>query len=404
LTTDLSQSRRRAEAGIQRYTVSELNRAIGALLERGFSPRFLLGATVTRPQLKKGHLWLSLSDGEASISGVVWASRMARLSYRPNDGDGVTVVGSLNFWAARASLTVQILDIRPSLTAVLRRFERVRDLLGPEGLFNPGRKRQLPSFPNTVVVMTSAPSSALADMERTASERWPITRLIVVGVPVQGSAEEEICSILKHLADRSEELRLDALILARGGGSREDLALFDGEKLARALAHFPVPVVTGIGHEDDTTICDLVADYRAATPTAAVVALLPDRVAEGLHLAQARDRLRQLCDWRLQLERQQLEVQLSGLARLQPQTLLARFHEQLAQRRQLLEALSPQRVLTRGFALVRDSQGRIVRSIQGLRSKQLIRLEFADGTVGAMVRSQRRGGSGSGGQPQSGGP
>lgn len=324
---------------------------------------------------------------------------MARLSYRPNDGDGVTVVGSLNFWAARASLTVQILDIRPSLTAVLRRFERVRDLLRPEGLFNPERKRQLPSFPNTVAVMTSAPSSALADMERTASERWPITRLIVIGVPVQGSAEEEICSTLAHLADRSEELRLDALILARGGGSREDLALFDGEKLARALARVPVPVVTGIGHEDDTTICDLVADHRAATPTAAVVALLPDRIAEGLHLDQARDRLRQVCNWRLQLERQRLGTQVSILARLQPQALLARFHEQLAQPRQLLEALSPQRVLTRGFALVRDSQGRIVRSIQRLRIKQPIRLEFADGTVGATVRSRRRGDSGASGQP-----
>ena len=110
------------------YSVAELNTAIGSLLERGFAPRFLLEATVSRPQLKKGHLWLTLTDGSASISGVVWASKLAQLSYQPKDGDGVTVVGKLNFWAARASLTVQALDIRPSLGTVLRDFERVRQL------------------------------------------------------------------------------------------------------------------------------------------------------------------------------------------------------------------------------------------------------------------------------------
>ena len=114
---------------IPTYSVGELNTAIGSLLERGFAPRFLLEATVSRPQVKKGHLWLTLSDGTASISGVVWASKLAQLSYRPADGDGVTVVGKLNFWTARASITVQALDIRPSLSTVLRQFEQVRQLL-----------------------------------------------------------------------------------------------------------------------------------------------------------------------------------------------------------------------------------------------------------------------------------
>ena len=126
------------------YSVSELNEAIGVLLERGFAPRFLVDGAVVKPVLKKGHLWFSLSDGDASIQAVAWASTVARLSFRPSDGDGVRVVGKLNFWGARASLSVQALDIRPSLSTVLRRFEQVKQQLESEGLLDPAQRRPLP--------------------------------------------------------------------------------------------------------------------------------------------------------------------------------------------------------------------------------------------------------------------
>ena len=115
-----------SDPGLPHYSVAELNQAIGSLLERGFAPRFLLDATVSRPQLKKGHLWLTLVDGQASIQAVVWASQLSRLNHQPLEGDGVLVVGKLNFWSARASLCVQVLDMRPSLSTVLLRFEQVR--------------------------------------------------------------------------------------------------------------------------------------------------------------------------------------------------------------------------------------------------------------------------------------
>jgi exodeoxyribonuclease VII large subunit len=378
---------RRAAPAIQRYSVSELNRAIGSLLERGFAPRFLLDATVSRPQLKKGHLWMTLTDGVATISAVVWASRLPRLSFRPQDGDGVTVVGSLNFWSARATLTVQIADLRPSLTAVLRRFEQVRGRLEPEGLFDPSRRRPLPSHPGTVAVLTSVPSSALADMQRTACERWPLARLLVVGIPVQGDVEERICAVLTGIAAARSRLGLEALVLARGGGSREDLSVFDGEALARALAGFPVPVVTGLGHEDDTTIADLVADHRAATPTAAIVALLPDRDGERAALEQQCARLERQWTWRLSRERERLTALCDGLRRIAPAVLLERFRHQLQQRRDLLTALSPQRLLRRGFALVRDGEGRIVRSVRSIHTGEPLRIELSDGRLRADVRS-----------------
>jgi exodeoxyribonuclease VII large subunit len=298
----------------------------------------------------------------------------------------VVVVGKLNFWTGRASLSVQVLDIRPSLSSVLRQFERVRALLEPEGLFDPARKRPLPDLPGAVAVLTSVPSSALADLLRTAAERWPATRLVLVPIPVQGAVEAAICSALEATWTRAAALGLEAIVLARGGGSREDLAVFDGEGLARCLARCPLPVVTGLGHEDDTTIADLVADHRAATPTAAMVALLPDRRAAEASLLQLRSHLAQVVHLRLSGERQQLQHRLQTLAGLHPRALLAARRRELAQAMALLKALSPQHLLERGFSLVHDEQGRLVRSVAGLVRDQRLHLDLADGRVSTDVR------------------
>ena len=371
---------------IPTFSVAELTSAIGNLLERGFAPRFLVEATVSRPQLKKGHLWMSLGDGNASISAVVWASQLRQLRYRPKDGDGVTVVGKLNFWAARASLTVQVLDVRPSLTTVLREFERVRQLLEDENIIQPAHARRLPQRPQTIAVLTSVPSSALADMLRTARERWPLTRLLVVPIPVQGPVDDRIRTVMNHLAEQSGALGLDAMVLARGGGSREDLAVFDSEELCRDLARFPVPVVTGLGHEDDLTVADLVADHRAATPTAAIVALLPDRQAAVQALIQRRQRLRDWLQTRLVREQQKLMERRKALKLTSPQIRIQQLRQNLEQKRTLLRALSPERWLQRGLALVRNAEtGEAVISSQQVRLGDRLELQFKDGVLQTRV-------------------
>ena len=372
------------------YSVAELNTAIGSLLERGFAPRFLLEATVSRPQLKKGHLWLTLTDGAASISGVVWASKLAQLSYRPADGDGVTVVGKLNFWAARASLTVQALDIRPSLSTVLRDFERVRQLLEQEGVIDPSLQRQLPSQPSTIAVLTSVPSSALADMLRTAAERWPLTQLIVVPIPVQGSVAPTIIATLEGLAERTDRLGIQALVLARGGGSREDLAVFDNEALCRVLARYPVPVVTGLGHEDDLTVADLVADHRAATPTAAMVALLPDREAERQGLVQRQSRMRDALLGRILRERQRLQDRAFALQNQSPLEKIRSQRHELDQKQLLLKALSPDRWLKRGLALVSNAAGDAIQDLQSVKIGDQLNIRMSDGTLEARVDQIQR--------------
>ena len=374
---------------IPTYSVGELNAAVGSLLERGFAPRFLVEATVSRPQLKKGHLWLTLTDGEASITAVVWASRLKQLSHQPQDGDGVTVVGKLNFWIARASLSVQVLDIRPSLTTVLRQFEQVRDRLLEDGVIDPTRRRPLPLRPAVVGLLTSVPSSALADMLRTARERWPMTRLLLVPIPVQGAVAERIREVLSALALRHEQLRLDALVLARGGGSREDLAVFDDEGLCRDLAAFPVPVITGLGHEDDLTVADLVADHRAATPTAAIVALLPDRQTVAQDLQRRRERLRDLPSRRLTRERQRLLDRRRRLEQQAPAARLQRLRRELQQKRLLLQALSPERWLQRGLALVSDASGAAITAIGDVQPGDRLTVQLRDGLLDTKVNAIR---------------
>ena len=372
---------------IPSYSVKELNSAVGSLLERGFAPRFLVQGSASRPQVKKGHLWMNLTDGEATITVVCWASRLNQLDYVPADGDGITVVGKLNFWAARASLAVQAIDIRPSLSTVERRFEAVKALLASEGLIDPAARRHLPLVPTRIALLTSVPSSALADMLRTARERWPLAELLIVPIPVQGSVAPQICAALEQLNQVQPQLKLDALVLARGGGSREDLMVFDDEQVCRAIASFCCPVVTGLGHEDDLTVADLVADHRAATPTAAIVSLFPSRDSALQTVRQQRLQLVQQQEWRFKRERERLRQKHQLLQSVQPQTVLQRSRLQLDQRQQLLKALSPDRWLRRGFAKVMQLNGTVLESVSEAKPNDDLVIQLRDGQIGVTVQS-----------------
>ena len=372
---------------IPTYSVRELNNAIGVLLERGFAPRFVIQATASRPQVKKGHLWLTLSDGEASITAVAWASKLKQLDFVPADGDGVTVIGKLNFWSARASLAVQVLDIRPSLTTVLRRFETVKAQLLEEGIIDPSRRRTLPPYPKRIAVLTSVPSSALADMLRTAEERWPLSELVVVPIPVQGDVAPIICGVISRLAQQHQQLGLDAIVIARGGGSREDLMVFDDADVCRSLATFPLPVVTGIGHEDDLTVADLVADHRTATPTAAMVTLMPSKESARQTIIQRRNRLSESKRWRLEQASARLKDRQLLLQALRPAVGVQRRRDQWQQRQQLLCALSPQRWLNRGFAMLNTTKGHPLQSVYDISPNEQVQIRLKDGVIQAVAKT-----------------
>jgi len=371
--------------GIPRFSVEELNEAIGTLLSRGFAPRFFLDALVSKAQLKNGHLWLTLTDGEASISAVIWSSSLQDLSFRPKQEDGVEILGKLNFWKNRASLVVQVIQIRPTLSTVLRQFKIVSSLLLKEGLIDKSRARSLPKFPKSIAICTSVPSSAYADILRTAKDRWPLTRLIVFPIPVQGDVSTKIQQVLVKLSNSYEELACEVLVLARGGGSREDLMVFDDEQLCRQLSSFPIPVITGIGHEDDLTVADLVSDHRSATPTASIVDLLPSREIERNNLLQLANRCTDFINWTINKNVQFILDRKKKLNDYSPKKLIQNKRSLLLQRNQMLKLLSPQNILKRGFSIVRSNSNKTLKSINDIQVDDDITLEFTDGFVESRV-------------------
>ena len=365
------------------YSVNELNKSIGLLLSRGLAPKFILNATVSKSQVKKGHLWLTLTDGKASIDGVAWSSTIKSLKFLPKQDDGVIIVGKVNFWESQARISVQVIDIRASISTVLNKFEIVKSKLLNEGLIDNSLRKELPKFPNSVGILTSVPSSALADLLRTAKERWPLTKIHLIPIPVQGNNENEVKIILSKL--KKNNLKLDAIVIARGGGSREDLMLFDSEIIAREIATFPIPVVTGIGHEDDLTICDLVSDHRAATPTAAIVDLLPSRDIEKTNFFQNKKMFQDYFKFFFEKKKTFLIAKKAFFQSHSPELLLKAKKTKIMYIHQLLNALSPERLLKRGFAFITDENGNFIYSVKSIKEKDKFLVQFSDGKVIAKV-------------------
>ncbi len=374
-----------AKESLPTYSVNELNKSIGLLLSRSFSPKFILKATVSKSQIKKGHLWLTLTDGKASVDGVAWSSTIKSLNFLPKQDDGVVIVGKLNFWESQARISVQVFDIRASISTVLQKFEIVKSNLLKEGLIDDSLRLKLPKYPNSIGILTSAPSSALADMLRTAKERWPLTKMHIIPIPVQGNNPNEVKVVLSKL--KKNNLKLNAIVIARGGGSREDLMLFDSEIIAREIATFPIPVVTGIGHEDDLTIADLVSDHRAATPTAAIVDLLPSRDFEKNNFLQTKKRLKDYFKFFLQNKKHFLSSRKSFFQSNSPQLLLNAKKTKIKYIYQILNALSPERLLKRGFALITDEKGKSIYSVKRVKAKDKVFVKLSDGKINAQVDS-----------------
>ena len=365
------------------YSVKELNQSIGLLLSRGFAPKFLLKASVSKSQIKKGHLWLTLTDGKASIDGVAWSSTIKYLKFLPKENDGVVVVGKLNFWESQARISVQVLDIRASISTVMRKFEIVKSKLFQEGLIDDSLRKKLPKYPHSIGILTSIPSSALADMLRTAKERWPLTKLFIIPIPVQGNNESEVKAILSKL--RVSNLALNAIIIARGGGNREDLMLFDNEMIAREIATFPIPVITGIGHEDDLTVSDLVADHRSATPTAAIVDLLPSREFEKNNYLQNKKILNDYLKLFFQSKKNFLNTKKLLFQSHSPQLLIKNQRIKLNYIYKFLDALSPKKLLKRGFALITDEEGNSIYSVKSVEEKNNLLVHLSDGIITSKV-------------------
>ncbi len=273
-------------------------------------------------RISSGHLFFSLKDDQAQLPAVMFRSDARRVAFRLEDGVAVRCRGTLRIYEAQGRFQLYVDRMEPvGVGRLMLAYEQLRKKLAAEGLFDPARKRPLPRFPRTVGVVTSPTGAAVRDILQVSGRRFP-ARIVLSPTPVQGAeAAPKIIAALERLAALPG---VEVIILGRGGGSMEDLWCFNDEALARAVARCPVPVVSAVGHEIDTTLCDYVADARAPTPSAAAEIVLPDRRELLRGLAAQRDRLRSALGTRLQAEHLRLGRLARRLGDPRPRVLDAR--------------------------------------------------------------------------------
>ncbi len=256
-------------------TVSTLNNQIKSLLETSFTRVFVEGELSRITYHNSGHIYFSLKDETSTVRAVMFRGNATRLKFRLEEGQKVLIDAAITVYTPRGEYQLNCFSIEPSgIGALSFAFEQLKNTLAQKGYFDPARKKALPKFPQRVALITSATGAALQDMLRIAATRYPLTRFYLYDVLVQGeSAAASIAAALKEADTKG----YDAIVIARGGGSMEDLWAFNEEILADAIFKASTPVISAVGHEIDTVISDYVADVRAATPSNAMEILLPDR-------------------------------------------------------------------------------------------------------------------------------
>lgn len=386
-------------------TVSELNRRLRTALEGDFAAVWVAGEVSNLRVPASGHVYFRLKDAQAQIAAVMFRSSASRVRFRPQDGMEVIVRGRVSIYEARGDMQIYVDAMEPrGVGSAQLALQQLKEKLAAEGLIGAERKRPLPAWPDTVGVVTARSGAAIHDIVTTLRSRLPAVRILLRPVTVQGKqAGPDIAAALRDLA---AEGSADVIIVGRGGGSVEDLWAFNEEQVARAIAACAVPVVSAVGHEIDYTLADLVADARAATPTAAAALVTPDRraaldrtqrLARSLNRAIAgvlvdqRTRLtataRQLRDPRARMRAQRLRIDELGERARRGAEAAVRFARERTQRGAgRLHALSPLAVLQRGYAIARDpANGEVVRSAAALAVGRRLEVLFAAGRARVRV-------------------
>jgi exodeoxyribonuclease VII large subunit len=385
-------------------SVSELVGYVSGTLEREFSQILVAGELTACNRAASGHLYFSLSDASSCIDCVIWRADAFRLTFQPRVGDEVVVRGRMGVFARSGRMQLYATAMKPiGAGAAQRALEALKLKLAGEGLFAAERKRPLPFLPEVVGIVTSRSGAALHDILVTLKRRWPGVHVVLSASVVQGSeAPRSIVAALGRLAAWGG---CDVVIVGRGGGAAEDLAAFNDERVVRAVAAFPVPVVSAVGHEVDVSLCDLAADLRAATPTGAAESLVPVRAEVSSAVATTAHRLRaamlrRVAELRMHVEarasllrhpsarvaelRQRADRAMMQLERAL-QERVAMPQRRLSELAAALDALSPLAVLERGYSLATAANGRLVRDARELEPGDRVELRFHRGRAAADI-------------------
>ena len=353
-----------------------------------------------------GHHYFTLKDESAALKCVMFKSQASRLRFRPENGMKVIAMGKITVYPRDGAFQLYCGSMAmDGIGDLYAAFEQLKAKLAAQGLFAPEHKKKLPAIPGTIGIITSSAGAAIHDMLRILNHRFPLTKVRLLPVRVQGAeAPAEIAAAIRY----ANHYKLaDLLIVGRGGGSIEDLWAFNDERVAYAIYESEIPIISAVGHEPDVTISDYVADLRAATPSNAAELAVPDQEALLQNLDAAASAMAAALSHQLRNARQRLDV-LSGSAALSSPTgyleqrqeqlehlksrLIAAQNQMLQQKRNRfvsctakLDAMSPLKVLSRGYSIVNTEGGAILRSVRQTAPKQQISVMLADGTITAIV-------------------
>ncbi|MBW6463371.1 MAG: exodeoxyribonuclease VII large subunit [Firmicutes bacterium] len=384
------------------YKVSEINRYIKNLIQGDLQLRdiWVTGEISNFKHHRSGHMYFTVKDGNSSLRSVFFRRENIRCIFAPSDGMEVILHGNISVYEPDGVYQLYVFEMEPAgLGSLYIAYEQLKSKLEVEGLFRQELKKNIPVLPKKIALVTSPTGAALQDMIATVKSRFPYVQLLVVESLVQGAgAAADIVRALDLLNRRND---IDLIILARGGGSLEDLWPFNEEIVARAIHRSVIPVISAVGHETDFTIADFVADYRAATPTAAAQVAVPDLTEELITIRQKSERAALALNRKLQQEKQMLDYIVSErffrLPVLRVKSLkdtLDRFDGEIKKEiiRQLklsdlklsalidkLDSYSPLKVMNRGYSYCRDENGKIIRTIKDVKPGKLLNLNFKDG-------------------------
>lgn len=415
----------------QMLTVSQLNTYIKSVFDQDYRLRNILvvGEISNFTEARSGHLYMTLKDDKSALKAVLFRGSAVRLKFRPENGMKVIAFGSVSVYEAGGQYQMYLSDLQPDgLGSLNLAFEQLKEKLGKEGLFDPARKKPLPVYPKRIGVVTSPTAAAFQDICNVLRRRWPMAEVVLSPTLVQGlEAPAQIVRALQRL----DGAGVDVILVARGGGSMEDLWSFNDETVARTVAACVTPVVSGVGHETDFTIIDFVSDLRAPTPSAAAELCTPDWYDESDRILAFSNHLRSTLQTRLNTERTRLQnLETSNVLRsfdslvnekrLKIDQLTDRMarnvsdqvrregmrldratitldhamtdrvnaeRSRLAKAAAKMEAFDPFAVLARGYSIAETDGGTLVKTIGDVQQNDKLHVRVSDGTVHAVVES-----------------
>ena len=396
-----------SERSIQSVSVSELTGHIKAILEGTFPSIWVEGEISDLSRPRSGHLYFTLKDEHSQIRGVIWRSTAARMKTEIKEGQSVLCFGDVEVYGARGSYSLVVRKVQTQGQGALQQaFLELKAKLNAEGLFAAERKRQLPTCPKRIALITSPSGAAVRDFLKAATRRWNGVEILVIPALVQGQGA--VASIVDGIrAAQRISPPMDALVVTRGGGSLEDLWSFNEEPVVRAIANSRMPTVSAVGHEVDVTLCDLAADVRALTPTDGATRILPDADLIDQSITEMQLRLRRSIRSLINGQRDRLES-------LKTRSILRKPHELIQMRYRILDeldararktmfaqvkldqarlgkaaatlsALSPLNVLTRGYSVTFDHDGNTIHDANRVHVGDTIRTRFNKGEIESIV-------------------